>query len=103
MKKIIVEAATVDLEAILKIVEITFIAEITTSKVEAVLGADLRTDLRMDLEADPAADIQPKRSILYMKNQIVGQSNTQLVNTNKHTINLVRYQTTLQLHTIRAS
>jgi hypothetical protein len=70
-------------------VKITSIAEITTSEIEAVLEADLKTDLRMDLETDSAADIQSKRSILYVKNQIVSQSNTQLVNINKHIINSV--------------
>ena len=71
-----VGAATVDLEVIPEMVEITSMAETTTSEVEAVLGADLGTDLGMNLGADPAADIQPKRSVLYVKNQIVGQLNT---------------------------
>ena len=103
IEKAVVGAATVDLEMISEIIEITSIAETTTSEVEAVLGADLKTDLGMDLGADLAADIQPKRSVLYAKNQIVGQPNTQLVNTNKHTTNSVGCQTTLQLHTTRAS
>jgi hypothetical protein len=102
MKKAMIRAATVDLEAISEVVKITFIAETTTFKIEAVLGADLRTDLRMDLEADLAADIQPKRSVLCAKNQIVSQLNTQLVNINKYIINSVRCQITLQLHTTRA-